>query len=137
MKSISLVFVFFAVVNQSAIGQSVTRIYFFNALAQSITTPLNPEDPIKISRCTLLETDADSLGIPVFKDKFVYLHFERGKTYYYLNAGSGQNYYAPLRDCSENEFWLSVYFSGGRTYRHYILTKKTGLKLLEESRMAN
>ena len=137
MKPVSLFILLFMVINQPTIGQTMTKIYFFNALAQLITTPLNPEDPIKVSRCTLLETDADSLGIPVFKDKFIYLHFDRGKTYYYLNAGSGQNYYTPLRYCTENEFWLSVYFSGGRTYRHYTLTKKAGLKLVEESRMAN
>jgi hypothetical protein len=60
-----------------------TRLYFMALPANSFHTTLNPDKPIRIDRCTLLETNADSLGIVVTSKKTAYLHFERGRTYYF------------------------------------------------------
>lgn len=134
MKLFGLFTVFFTWVSASAFSQNSlsTKIYFYSIPANSLTTTLNPGTPVRIGRCTLLETDEDSLGITILKDKVIYLHFERGHTYYYRSTG-GAGAYSPLmlNECSENEFWLNAHFAGIGTYRHYFLNKKSGLKLIE------
>lgn len=133
MKSPGLFLISFALASVSAFSQnsSSTKIYFYSIPSSSLITTLNPDMPIRIGKCTLLETDEDSLGINILKDKIIYIHFERGHTYYYRNVGGGRYAFSTLSACSESEFWLNTYFAGVGTYRHYFLDKKSGLKLIE------
>ncbi|QHV93820.1 hypothetical protein [Spirosoma endbachense] len=110
---------------------ATTRLYFVAMPANSFHTTLNPDKPIKIGRCTLLETNADSLGIVVTNKKTAYLHFERGRTYYFRVYG-GHSVQSMTSLVSETEFWLDVGFNGASTYRHYFLDKEKGLTLLED-----
>ncbi|AEI48378.1 hypothetical protein [Runella slithyformis] len=135
MKTIILSCLFVFGVSISLISQNrTTKIYFFSLPSSKLVTTSNPEDPIKINKCTLLETNLDSLGLELLSEKKVYLPLEAGRTYYYhkiLTNGSGIGT-AIVSECTEKEFWLNVYYVGAGTYRHYFLDKQSGLKLLEE-----
>ncbi|UFH57607.1 hypothetical protein [Spirosoma sp. KNUC1025] len=112
-----------------------TKIYFYSLPSNSLLTSANPDKPIRIGKCTLLETNLDSLGLDLLKDKRVYIHFESGQTYYYrsiISTSTAISATAILTPCAEQDFWLNVYFLGIGTYRHYYLDKEAGLKLLEE-----
>lgn len=106
----------------------LTKIYLFSLPSARLTTTSNPDEPIKINKCTLLETNLDSLGLELMPEKKVYLHLEAGRTYYYHKILPN----GILSECTEHEFWLNVYFIGIGTYRHYLLDKQSGLKLVEE-----
>lgn len=135
MKTIILSFICLLGISSPLFSQNnLTKIYIFSLPSGRLITTSNPDDPIKINKCTLLETNLDSLGLELMPEKKVYLHLEAGRTYYYhkiLTSASGTGT-AILSECTEHEFWLNVYFVGIGTYRHYILDKQSGLKLLEE-----
>ena len=136
MKSTCLTIICSVLISLSAFGQGSlsTKIYFYSAPSISLATTLNPDTPIRIGKCTLVETNADSLGLRILKDKVVYIHFERGHTYYYRSLGGGNYTNSTLSACTESEFWLNVYSLGAGTYRHYFLDKESGVKLLEEKK---
>lgn len=122
-----------------AFGQkkSVTKLYFYCDPSTELSTVSNPSDPIKINRCTLLETTLDSLGLKIFKNKTIYIPLKPGQTYYFrriIGSYTTPNATATLNACSEEDFWLNGYFSGMGTYRHYFLDKDAGLKLLAEEK---
>ena len=137
MKAIHLTLLLLIGFTTIGLGQSriSTKIYFYSLPANSLLTSANPDKPIRIGKCTLLETNLDSLGLDLLKDKRIYIHFVPGQTYYYRNiitAFSTVGGTAILSACSEQEFWLNVYFLGIGTYRHYLLDRQVGLKLIEE-----
>jgi hypothetical protein len=135
MKTILLAFIGLLGISIPSVSQNKpTKIYLFSLPSSKLVTTSNPDDPIKINKCTLLETNLDSLGLELLPEKKVYLHLEAGRTYYYhkiLTNGSGIGT-AIISECTEQEFWLNVYYVGIGTYRHYFLDKQSGLKLLEE-----
>lgn len=97
--------------------------------------------PIKLSdqQYTLIELDTDTLTLyfPRRGQRRLKIPFERGKTYYYRFTGNTDivnrtaQVPAVLQEMTERDFLLSVALSGVR-YRHYSLTKKGGLQLLEK-----
>lgn len=109
-----------------------TKIYLRGQV--SITTILNPNDPILVGNITLLETNLDSLGFQLLKDKVIYVPFEVGKTYYFHSEGGGNFVNSWLVGSSAQEFWLNVNTHLTGKYRHYFLDRTNGLKLLEERR---
>lgn len=120
--------------------QATTKLYFFSDPSAKLSTVSNPNEPILINQCTLVETNLDSLGLNVFKNKTVYIHLKSGQTYYFRRIISSHESLlatATLSACSEEDFWLNGYFSGMRTYRHYFLDKDLGLKLLAEEKWEN
>lgn len=119
-------------------GQSraSTKIYFYCWPSTSLTITQAPDQPIKIGRCTLLESSVDSIGIPLTRKKNIYLHFEPGKTYYFqrtLTDDMSLDATGVLTPMTEEAFWLNAALSRMGTYRHYRLDT-TGLQLLEEER---
>lgn len=136
MKKFILTFICILGISIPMFSQTgTTKIYLFFLPSGRLTTTSNPDNPIRINKCTLLETNMDSLGLEMMQDKKVYLHFEAGRTYYYqkiITNASGNGGTAVLSECTEQEFWFNAYFSGVGTYRHYFLDKQSGLKLLEE-----
>jgi hypothetical protein len=121
------------------VGQSqpTAKIYFYCLPSNSLIISQVPDKPIKIGKCTLLETNADSIGIELSRGKRVYLHFETGKNYYFHRIITGTNYVGAtpvLSPSTEQAFWLNAYFSGMGTYRHYYLDKQSGLQLIEEKK---
>ena len=135
MKTIILSFLCLLGVSMPLFSQNrPTKIYLFSLPSSRLITTSNPDDAIKINKCTLIETNLDSLGLELLPEKKVYFHLEPGRTYYYhkiLTNGSGIGT-GVLSECTEQEFWLNVYYVGIGTYRHYFLDKQSGLKLLEE-----
>ncbi|WP_460913804.1 hypothetical protein [Spirosoma areae] len=107
-----------------------------------LRTTLNPDSPIEIGKrgsegYVLVETDADSLGFKLKNNKTIYIHFKRGRTYYYRLVA---NYLQPIsyspspitvNEVTEQEFWLNIYLNNP-TYRHYLLKKDSGLILQED-----
>lgn len=136
MKTLLLSFICLLEISIPMFSQNrSTKIYLFSLPSSRLTTMSNPDTPIKINKCTLLETNLDSLGLDLLQEKKVYLHFEAGRTYYYtkiITNGSANGGSPILSECTEQEFWLNAYFVGMGTYRHYFLDKESGLKLLEE-----
>ena len=122
----------------AAFGQNkaVTKLYFYCDPSTELLTVANQKDPIKISRCTLVETTLDSLGLKIFKNKTINIPLKAGHTYYFrrITSSYGGLASATLSACSEEDFWLNGYFSGMGTYRHYFLDKDAGLKLLAEEK---
>ncbi|WP_420148142.1 hypothetical protein [Spirosoma sp.] len=122
----------------TAFGQkkTVTKLYFYCDPATELSTVSNSGNPIKINRCTLVETTLDSLGLKIFKNKTIYIPLKPGETYYFRRIISSHAGLATatLSACSEEDFWLNGYFSGMGTYRHYSLDRDTGLKLLAEEK---
>jgi hypothetical protein len=123
----------------AAFGQekAATKLYFFSDPSAQLFTVSNPNEPIIINQCTLVETNLDSLGLRIFKNKTVYIPLKPGQTYYFRRLVSSHESLlatATLSACSEEDFWLNGYFSGMRTYRHYFLGKDSGLKLLVEEK---
>ena len=117
--------------------QAMTKLYFFSDPSAKLFTVSNPNDPIIINQCTLVETNLDSLGLKIFKNKTVYIPLKPGQTYYFRRIISSHQSLlatATLSACSEEDFWLNGYFSGMRTYHHYFLDKDSGLKLLAEEK---
>ncbi len=113
-----------------------TRIYFYCWPSTSLTLSQAPNQPIKISRCTLLESFVDSIGIQLTRQRSVYLHFEPGKMYYFqrtLSDDMSLNAAGVLTPLTEEAFWLNAHFSKIGTYRHYRLDK-VGLQLIAEER---
>ncbi len=102
---------------------------------------LDPAMPIKLAdqQYTLIELDTDTLTLYVSSrhQRVLRIPFERGKTYYYRFAGSTDlsirtsGTPAVLEEMTERNFLLTVALSGVR-YRHYSLTKKGGIQLLEK-----
>ncbi|WP_420150809.1 hypothetical protein [Spirosoma sp.] len=138
MRTVSMIVFLWVVINQLSIGQTspATKIYFFSNRIISIRTTRNLDDPVKVSYCTLLETDLDSLGFNITPGKTVYIHFERGHTYYFRSVGGGASVSAQpsLTLSTEQEFWLNAHVYGNGKYRHYSLRQQTGLKLIEEEK---
>ncbi|UFH53675.1 hypothetical protein [Spirosoma sp. KNUC1025] len=123
----------------TAFGQkkSVTKLYFYCDPSTELSTVANSGNPIRISRCTLVETTLDSLGLKIFKNRTIYIPLQPGRTYYFrriISSYATVNAPAILSACSEEDFWLNGYFSGMGTYRHYFLDKDSGLKLLAEEK---
>ncbi|MPR33626.1 hypothetical protein [Salmonirosea aquatica] len=117
--------------------QATTKLYFFSDPSAQLFTVSNPNEPILINQCTLVETNLDSLGLKIFKNRIVYIHLEPGQTYYFrriISSHESMLATATLSACSEEDFWLNGYFAGMRTYRHYFLGKDSGLKLLAEEK---
>ena len=135
----SLLILFNLLLIGTAFGQkrSATKLYFYCDPSTQLLTVSNPDDPIKISRCTLVETTLDSLGLKIFKNKTIYIPLKPRQTYYFrriISSYSTANATAILSACSEEDFWLNGYFSSMGTYRHYFLDKDSGLKLLAEEK---
>ena len=116
--------------------QTTTKLYFYSDPSTELSTVANPTEPIIINQCTLVETNLDSLGLKIFKNKTVYIPLKPGQTYYFRRVITSHASLATatLSACSEEDFWLNGYFSGMRTYRHYFLGKDSGLKLLAEEK---
>ena len=122
---------------------ALTKIYFHQTKAVSgsfsLKTTLNPNTPILIGQSgkegyTLVETDADSLGIVVPSGQTAYLHFKRGQTYYYriVSYFYGSVFTSrptTVNAVDPNEFWLNVYLNEP-AFRHYILKQESGLQEL-------
>jgi hypothetical protein len=137
MKTLSLILLNLLLIS-TAFGQkkATTKLYFYCDPAMELSTVSNPSDPIKINRCTLVETTLDSLGLKIFKNRTIYIPLKPGQTYYFrrIISSYGGLASATLSACSEEDFWLNGYFSGMGTYRHYFLEKESGLKLLAEEK---
>lgn len=112
--------------------QAVSKIYIVNPNrslrpATAARSALEIK-PVLGTGYTLIETDMDSLALISPRGQTVYLLVEPGKTYYY-----GQDYNSFLfQDISPNAFWLSV-AAGSGSYRHYSITRKSGLVELKQS----
>ncbi|GAB3049837.1 hypothetical protein [Spirosoma pulveris] len=137
MKILVIVLTLFVSFVHQTDGQSqpTAKIYFYCLPANSLTITQAPDKKIKIGKCTLLETTVDSIGIELTKGKLIYLHFELGKSYYFLRVLSSVNNIqarGTLVPSTEEAFWLNAYFSDMGTYRHYFLDMKSGLQLIEE-----
>ena len=136
MRAIYTIFLFWlGLTSLWAQSSPSTKIYLYSLPSNSLFTSANPDEPIRINKCTLLETNLDSLGLDLLKDKRVYIHFVPGQTYYFrriLGTPRSDGGTATLSACSEQEFWLNVYYLGIGTYHHYFLDRETGLKLIEE-----
>ena len=135
----SLIILFNLFLIGTALGQKkgATKLYFYCDPSTELSTVANPSDPIKINRCTLVETNLDSLGLKIFKNKTIYIPLKPGQSYYFrriISNYSTVNATITLSACSEEEFWLNGYFSNMGTYRHYFLDKDSGLKLLVEEK---
>lgn len=95
----------------AAFGQkkSVIKLYFYCNPSTELSTVSNPSDPIKINRCTLVETTLDSLGFKIFKNKTIYIPLKPGQTYYFRRIigsyGVNSTATATLSACSEEDFW--------------------------------
>ncbi len=126
-------------------NSTLTKIYLHQPKSTGggyeIRTTLNPNTPIEIGKrgrdeYVLVETDADSLGFNLKNNKTIYIHFERGRTYYYrfvinyLFPVSNSPNPSTVDEVTEREFWLNIYLNDA-TYRHYILRKNSGLSLQE------
>ncbi len=148
MKSIILIIASVLLSTQVSYAQNsaLTQIYFHQlrstGAGYEIRTTLNPDVPIEIGKrgsdgYVLLETDADSLGFKLRNNKTIYIHFNRGRTYYYrlvsnyLLPISNSNGPITVNEVTEQEFWLNVYLNNP-IYRHYILKKDSGLSLQED-----
>ena len=139
MKFLTLSILCFIMGISIAPGQNrpSTKIYFYCWPSSSLTIMQAPNQPIKISKCTLLESSVDSIGIQITKKKSVYLHFEPGKTYYFqrtLTDDMSLDATGVLTSMTEETFWLNAHFSRIGTYRHYRLDKLSGLQLVEEEK---
>ncbi|RZK40748.1 MAG: hypothetical protein EOO61_06335 [Hymenobacter sp.] len=127
-------------------NSALTRIYVHQLKSTGngyeLRTTLNPDSPIEIGRrgsegYVLVETDADSIGLKLKNNKTVYIHLERGQSYYYRLV---TNYLQPVsynpspitvNEVTEQEFWLNIYLNTP-SYRHYLLKKDSGLSLQED-----
>ena len=133
MKILLLFLVNIALLSQYAYSQSraISKIYLFNftrSLQPAISTPsaLLIRASGRVGH-TLIETDMDSLGLVSPGGRTVYLLVEPGKTYYY---GHGIGSFM-CQELSANAFWLSV-AAESRTYRHYSITKRSGVSEIKE-----
>lgn len=137
MKTILFILLnFFLLGTASGQGKAATKLYFYCDPAMNLSTVSNSGNPIKIDRCTLVETTLDSLGLKIFKNKTIYIPLKPGQTYYFRRIISSYAGLATatLSACSAEDFWLNGYFSGMGTYRHYYLDSDSGLKLLTEEK---
>ena len=138
MRIATIIGLLWSIASQLSVGQtlSATRLYISSDRNILIRTTLNLDNPVKVNYCTLLETDLDSLGFIITPSKTVYIHFERGHTYYFRSVGGGATVSAQpsLTLSTEQEFWLNVHVYGVGKYRHYLLRQQTGLKLIEEEK---
>ncbi|GAB4015950.1 hypothetical protein [Spirosoma koreense] len=139
MKVVAIVLYLLVSYTHQIAGQSqpTAKVYFYCLPSNSLIITQAPDKKIKIGNCTLLETNIDSIGIELTRGKIVYLHFELGKSYYYQRILSSLNNIrstGALISSTEEAFWLSTYFSGMGTYRHYFLDTKSGLRLIEEKK---
>ncbi|GAB4047914.1 hypothetical protein GCM10028810_32640 [Spirosoma litoris] len=111
--------------------QKLAKIYLGNPV-YDIMTSLDPTTILKLGSHSragygLIETDLDSIGLVLSRSRIVYLRVEPGKSYYYLAE------HGAYKDISENAFWLSMSALDGNWYRHYILTRKSGVVLADDS----
>ncbi|WP_375444513.1 hypothetical protein [uncultured Fibrella sp.] len=136
---IVILFAFFGMLlSKKSLAQSnpLTKIYLYNGGSIDIKTRESLNQPIRVSGYTLVETNLDSLSLSVLGDQFVSVPFERGRTYYFRAVGSGVTTEGSFTTSTEQEFWLNVnaFRRASHRYRHYLLDKESGLKLLEEKR---
>ena len=133
MRILLIFLVNIALLSQDTYGQSrtISKIYLFNFI-RSLQPALLAPSALLIKASgrvghTLIETDMDSLGLVSPGGRTVYLLVEPGKTYYY---GHGIGSFM-CQEMSANAFWLSV-AAESRTYRHYSITKQSGVSEVKE-----
>lgn len=147
----SVIFILALVWSKTTLGQpdQPVRIHLLTSGASDLyTTPnlytgpdLDLAMPIKLldQQYTLIELDTDTLTLYFSRrsQRRLKIPFERGKTYYYRftsstdSANRTAQVPALLQEMTERDFLLSVALYSIR-YRHYSLTKKGGLQLLEK-----
>ncbi|RYF73476.1 MAG: hypothetical protein EOO39_10350 [Cytophagaceae bacterium] len=149
MKGIACIFQFFLLASVSYGQSAPTRIYLVKNGSHVLNllqfhTTLDPDKAIKVknSSYTLIETDADSLGIIMenlypdsqgmaIKAKQVFVKFDKGKSYFFKMGsvpafrGSSQ---IDVDEMTERAFWLYVGLNQlSDTPTRYLLTTSNGL----------